>query len=186
MGWGLLSDASVCTDKAIMGPGVEAVCHQPSVWWLDISGHEARPGILRDHGSHHMTNDIAAPCHAMACCHRSNRPQAHTNVPLSNADCVGAVLRVRLPWFVCIWLCACGGPKARDTKATPLSALSAVCGCQVAVAAGNVTLSLGSDTGGSVRIPASYVGSLGMRPTHGRISLAGGRPLAPSFDTVGW
>ncbi|MEW5312134.1 MAG: hypothetical protein WDW38_003784 [Sanguina aurantia] len=59
-------------------------------------------------------------------------------------------------------------------------------GSAVAVAAGNVTLSLGSDTGGSVRIPASYVGSLGMRPTHGRISLAGGRPLAPSFDTVGW
>ncbi|MEW5297920.1 MAG: hypothetical protein WDW36_001098 [Sanguina aurantia] len=59
-------------------------------------------------------------------------------------------------------------------------------GSAVAVAAGDAPLSLGSDTGGSVRIPASYVGSLGMRPTHGRITLAGGRPLAPSFDTVGW
>jgi amidase len=47
-------------------------------------------------------------------------------------------------------------------------------------------LALGSDTGGSVRVPASYNGIHGMRPTHGRISLEGVMPLAPSFDTVGW
>ena len=39
---------------------------------------------------------------------------------------------------------------------------------------------------GSIRIPASYCGILGFRPTHGRVSLHGCRPLAESFDTCGW
>ena len=59
-------------------------------------------------------------------------------------------------------------------------------GSASAVAAGIVDFALGSDTGGSVRLPASYCGILGMRPTHGRISLDGVCPLAPSFDTCGW
>jgi amidase len=60
------------------------------------------------------------------------------------------------------------------------------CGSAAAVAASLVDFALGSDTGGSVRIPASYCGLFGIRPTHGAISLAGARPLAPSFDTCGW
>ena len=59
-------------------------------------------------------------------------------------------------------------------------------GSAAAVGGGLVDLALGSDTGGSVRVPASYCGIYGMRPTHGRISLDGIMPLAPSFDTVGW
>ena len=59
-------------------------------------------------------------------------------------------------------------------------------GSASAVGGGLCDLALGSDTGGSVRIPASYNGILGMRPSHGRISLDGVMPLAPSFDTVGW
>ncbi|HSA79484.1 MAG TPA: amidase [Geminicoccaceae bacterium] len=59
-------------------------------------------------------------------------------------------------------------------------------GSASAVGGGLVDLALGSDTGGSVRLPASYNGILGMRPSHGRISLEGIMPLAPSFDTVGW
>lgn len=59
-------------------------------------------------------------------------------------------------------------------------------GSAAAVAAGLVDFAIGSDTGGSVRLPASYCGILGMRPTHGRISLEAVCPLAPSFDTCGW
>jgi amidase len=47
-------------------------------------------------------------------------------------------------------------------------------------------LALGTDTGGSVRVPASFCGVYAMRPTHGRVSLAGVLPFAPSYDTVAW
>lgn len=49
-----------------------------------------------------------------------------------------------------------------------------------------VDFALGTDTSGSIRVPASYCGLFGMRPTHGRVSCQGVVPLAPSFDTVGW
>ena len=60
------------------------------------------------------------------------------------------------------------------------------CGSAAAVAGGLVDFALGTDTGGSVRVPASYCGIFGFRPTHGRVSNKGVVPLAPSFDTVGW
>lgn len=53
------------------------------------------------------------------------------------------------------------------------------------VAAGVVDLGVGTDTGGSIRVPAAFGGLIGLRPTHGRIDLAGVRPMAPRFDTVG-
>ncbi|MGP4113972.1 amidase [Streptomyces sp. 4N509B] len=55
-----------------------------------------------------------------------------------------------------------------------------------AVSLRQADIALGTDTGGSVRIPASYQGLYGIRPTHGAVSTAGLLPLAPSFDTVGW
>lgn len=60
------------------------------------------------------------------------------------------------------------------------------CGSAAAVAGALVDFALGTDTGGSVRVPASYCGIFGFRPTHGRVSNKGVVPLAPSFDTVGW
>jgi amidase len=58
-------------------------------------------------------------------------------------------------------------------------------GSAVAVAAGEVDFALGSDTGGSVRAPASFLGLYGLRPTHGAIPTDGLMTQAPSFDTVG-
>ncbi|MEE8444868.1 MAG: amidase [Alphaproteobacteria bacterium] len=54
------------------------------------------------------------------------------------------------------------------------------------VGAGEVDFALGTDTGGSVRVPASFCGIYGLRPSHGRVPLAGVMPLAPSLDTCGW
>jgi amidase len=58
-------------------------------------------------------------------------------------------------------------------------------GSASAVACGLVDFALGTDTGGSIRVPASNCGIWGFRPSHGFISVAGVNPLAPSFDTVG-
>ncbi|TCK30314.1 amidase [Ancylobacter aquaticus] len=72
-------------------------------------------------------------------------------------------------------------PAARDRLPGGSSSGSAV-----AVAAGLVDFAIGTDCGGSVRVPAAYCGLFGMRPTHGAIALSGVAPFAPRFDTVGW
>ena len=59
-------------------------------------------------------------------------------------------------------------------------------GSAAAVAGALVDIALGSDTGGSIRAPASFCGLIGLRATHGAISLDGAMPLAPSLDTFGW
>ena len=71
-------------------------------------------------------------------------------------------------------------PRAADRIAGGSSGGSAA-----ALAAGIIDGALGSDTAGSIRIPAACCGVAGLRPTHGRLSMAGVQPLAPSFDTVG-
>lgn len=59
-------------------------------------------------------------------------------------------------------------------------------GSASAVAAGLCDTALGTDTGGSVRVPASFCGLYGIRPTHGRLPLEGMLPQAPTSDTTGW
>ncbi|MBR0661962.1 amidase [Neoroseomonas oryzicola] len=60
------------------------------------------------------------------------------------------------------------------------------CGSAAAVAARLCDIAMGSDTGGSVRIPASYCGIYGIRPSWGAVSLTGACPLGPAYDTAGW
>jgi len=60
------------------------------------------------------------------------------------------------------------------------------CGSAASVAGSLVDFALGTDTAGSIRVPASWTGLYGLRPTHGRLSLHGVVPLSPPFDTVGW
>ncbi|HEU5216675.1 MAG TPA: amidase [Gaiellaceae bacterium] len=58
-------------------------------------------------------------------------------------------------------------------------------GSAAAIAAGDVELALGTDSAGSIRIPAAWCGCVGFKPTHGLVSVEGCFPLAPSFDVVG-
>lgn len=59
-------------------------------------------------------------------------------------------------------------------------------GSVAVVAAGLCDFALGSDTGGSVRLPASFCGVYGLRPSHGRIDLSNAMAMSPSMDTAGW
>src|SRR5262252_9523467 len=72
-------------------------------------------------------------------------------------------------------------PRARDRVPGGSSSGSAS-----AVAQALCDTALGTDTGGSVRVPASFCGLYGIRPTHGRLDLTGMMPQAPSSDTTGW
>ncbi|WP_017443782.1 amidase family protein [Gayadomonas joobiniege] len=59
-------------------------------------------------------------------------------------------------------------------------------GCAAAVASGYAQIGLGTDTGGSIRVPACYTGLFGIRPSYHQIARDGLTGLAPEFDTIGW
>lgn len=76
------------------------------------------------------------------------------------------------------------GP-VRNPWDTATSAGGSSGGSGAAVAARVVPIGIGTDTGGSVRVPAALCGVFGLKVTHGRVPLTGVYPLAPSLDTVG-
>jgi aspartyl-tRNA(Asn)/glutamyl-tRNA(Gln) amidotransferase subunit A len=76
------------------------------------------------------------------------------------------------------------GPARNPYRPTAMSGGSSA-GSAVAVAAGIVPLAIGTDTGGSVRIPAACCGITGLRPTYGTVPVDGVFPLSPTLDSVG-
>jgi amidase len=102
---------------------------------------------------------------------------------LAGARCVGKTVCDELAFSLLGENHFYGTPlNARATNRVPGGSSS---GSASAVACGLVDFALGTDTGGSTRVPASNCGIWGFRPTHDFISMAGVNPLAPSFDTVG-
>ncbi|HEY7276039.1 MAG TPA: amidase [Trebonia sp.] len=115
--------------------------------------------------------------------------RAHTDAPVvasareGGARIVGKTGLTELCWLpsgINHWA---GTPvNPRDPRRLPGGSSS---GSAVAVATGEADVALGTDTGGSVRVPAACCGVVGLKTTYGRVSVKGVYPLAPSFDTVG-
>ncbi len=120
---------------------------------------------------------------------RTHEPAARTAPAVqalldAGADLVGKTLTDEMAWSLTGENAHYGTPVNSNAPGRIPGGSSS--GSVSAVAAGVVDFAIGSDTGGSVRLPASFCGVLGLRPTHGRIPMDGVRPLAPSFDTCGW
>ena len=121
---------------------------------------------------------------------RSEVEPALTNAPAvqklldGGADLTGTTVTVEFAWSLTGVNRHDGTP---DNPADPYGVPGgSSAGAAAATAAGLCDVALGTDTGGSVRVPAAYCGLLGIRPTHGRVDAAGVVPLSPSLDTVGW
>lgn len=78
-----------------------------------------------------------------------------------------------------------GTPRSPFDRATGRIPGGSSSGAAVSVADGMVALGIGTDTGGSCRVPASYCGIVGYKSSHGRVPLTGCNPLSASFDTIG-
>lgn len=78
-----------------------------------------------------------------------------------------------------------GTPRAPFERSTGRIPGGSSSGAAVSVADGMVSLAIGTDTGGSCRVPASYCGIVGFKSSHGRVPLTGCFPLSPSFDSIG-
>jgi amidase len=119
--------------------------------------------------------EAAAPAERDAACLAGLRAAGAPIVGKTNLHELALGVTGINPWF--------------GTPANPLDASLAPggssSGSAVAVATGEASIAYGTDTGGSIRIPAACCGVCGLKTTWGRIPVAGVRPLAPSLDTVG-
>jgi amidase len=102
----------------------------------------------------------------------------------AGASCTGITICDEFFYSLLGWNAHYGQPV--NSRAPDRVTGGSSCGSAAAVAGNMCDFALGSDTGGSVRVPASFSGLYGLRPTHGRISLEGVTPMAPSYDTVGY
>ncbi|MDE3086192.1 MAG: amidase [Acidobacteriota bacterium] len=119
--------------------------------------------------------DEAGPAAADAACLRGARELGARIVGKTNLHELALGVTGENPWF--------GTPaNPVDGRLVPGGSSS---GSAVAVATGEADVALGTDTGGSVRIPSACCATAGLKTTHGRVRLDGVWPLAPSFDTVG-
>jgi amidase len=124
-----------------------------------------------------------------------SRAQAETAAPAeADAPCMAGarVARVAIVGKVNLHELAFGASGVNHYFGTPVNPLDpdrvpggSSSGSAVAIASGEADVAYGSDTGGSIRIPAAFCGITGLKTTHGRVSLDGVWPLAPSLDTVG-
>ncbi len=116
-----------------------------------------------------------------------HRP-AVTSTALARLDAAGAVDLGRLQ-MVEVALGLTGHNPVAGTPKNPWNTAHVTGGSSsgpaAAVAAGAVFAALGSDTGGSIRIPASCCGLVGLKPTYGRVSRYGAMPLSASLDHIG-
>src|SRR5690348_18105426 len=115
--------------------------------------------------------------------------RAHTDAPVvasareGGARIVGKTGLTELCWSASGINHWAGTPvNPRDPRRLPGGSSS---GSAVAIATGEADVALGTDTGGSVRVPAACCGVVGLKTTHGRAPLDGVYPLASSMDTVG-
>lgn len=119
--------------------------------------------------------DEAVPAPADAACLAGARAAGARVVGRANLHELALGVTGENPWF--------GTPvNPLDARLVPGGSSS---GSAVAVATEEADVAFGSDTGGSVRIPSACCGTAGLKTTHGRVSLEGVWPLAPSFDTIG-
>ena len=120
----------------------------------------------------------------------NTHPPAETTAPVvlqlldAGADMVGKVLTDELTYSLSGQNAHYGTPVNPAASGRIPGGSSS--GSASAVAGGLVDFALGTDCGGSVRLPASYCGILGIRPSHGRVSLEGVAPFTCSFDVAGW
>jgi aspartyl-tRNA(Asn)/glutamyl-tRNA(Gln) amidotransferase subunit A len=116
------------------------------------------------------------------------------HVPAADAEAValarraGAILVGKTATHEFAWGITCANPHfgaTRNPWAADRIPGGSSGGSAAALAADLVPLALGSDTGGSIRIPAGFCGVVGIKPTYGRVGTSGQFPLAPSFDHAG-